>query len=155
MLYEPDPEIFRRALAYGIHGDDRQALLLLDPIVNAGPRHTYGLLLSLAEVASKPARDATPPGQGFFIEVDGPDGEPASIDVLPPPLRFALRFMAAYANRDAAMTYAVFMSVGDPAVNDGPQAFADCIRALYRLAVKAAGEQLAAARAAKTTPQGQ
>ncbi|MGC4947773.1 hypothetical protein ACLQ2N_16450 [Streptomyces sp. DT224] len=133
----PDPLMITEALSYGIAGDHDHALGLLQPIVDTGPASTYALLGALAEIASKEARDTHQPGTRFGIETEGPDGA-TDIDVLPPPVRFAARFTTAWANRDRDMALALFHAVAEPADRDGTDELADCITALYGMAVAVA-----------------
>ncbi|MFC5072845.1 hypothetical protein ACFPN0_14935 [Kitasatospora cinereorecta] len=133
----PDPKVILEALAYGVAGDLQRGLDTLQPIVDAGPHSVYALLGSLAETASREAREANGPGTWYGIELEGPDG-PENIDVLPPPVMFAARFITAWANRDQDAAHALFRAVAEPADRDGTDALADCITAVYAMAVPVA-----------------
>ncbi|MFJ7592484.1 hypothetical protein ACIQZO_34965 [Streptomyces sp. NPDC097617] len=133
----PDPKAILQALAYGFTGEFQRGLDTLQPIVDAGPHSTYALLGSLAETASKEARETNTPGTTYGIALEGLEGA-ASIDDLPPPVRFAARFITAWANRDHDATDALFWAIAEPAVRDGTDALGDCITAVYAMAVPAA-----------------
>ncbi|MGW6456303.1 hypothetical protein ACWF94_10315 [Streptomyces sp. NPDC055078] len=133
----PEPQVILEALAHGVVGDVQRGLETLQPIVDAGPRSTYALLGSLAETASKEVREANGPGIFYGLELEGPDG-PVNIDVLPPPVQFAAQFIAAWANRDQDAAYALFWAVAEPSDRDGTSALADCITAVYAMAVPVA-----------------
>ncbi|WP_199570587.1 hypothetical protein [Streptomyces murinus] len=133
----PDPEPIVQALAVGVTGDHQRGLSLLQPLVDAGPTSTFALLCSLAETASKEARDAHGPDTWFGIDVSGPGGQ-ADISVLPPPIQFAARFVTAWANRDRDMAHALFWAVAGPSDRDGTDDLANAITAVYGMAVAAA-----------------
>ncbi|RWZ73356.1 hypothetical protein EQK42_24815 [Streptomyces albidoflavus] len=133
----PDPEVILEALAYGVAGDFQRGLDTLQPIVDAGPRSTYALLGALAETASREAREANDAGTLYGIALDGPNG-PVDIDVLPPPVMFAARFITAWANRDQDAASALFWAVAEPSDRDGTSALADCITAVYGMTVPVA-----------------
>ncbi|MFD5788638.1 hypothetical protein ACFWH1_18695 [Streptomyces sp. NPDC127037] len=133
----PDPATITEALAFGVVGDYQHGLGLLQPIVDSGPRATFALLGALAEVASKEARESHAPGTRFGIETEGPDGE-TGIDLLPPPVRFAARYITAWANRDQDLAWDLFWAIAEPSDRDGTDALADCVTAVYGMAVAVA-----------------
>lgn len=151
----PPPDLIAEALAHGIHGHPERGLLLLEPLVDAGPTSTYALLASLAETASRQARQAREfldaAGTGadlgvmFGIEIEGPDG-PASAQVLPVPLRFAVQFVTAWANGDQETAEALFRAMAEPSVRLGTDDLADSIRIVFDMAVLGAEASLAARR---------
>ncbi|KPI33350.1 hypothetical protein OV450_1438 [Actinobacteria bacterium OV450] len=146
----PDPNVILQALATGVTGDTVTGLAILQPIVDDGPAEAFAMLCSLAETASKRARDAAPPGAVFGIEVDGPAGlGTASVDVLPPSLRFGAQFISAWANRDMEMAYALFWAVAESVNDDGTHALPESVGAVYWLAVASAREIVAEVRAAR------
>jgi hypothetical protein len=99
-------------------------------------------------MASKEARETNEPGTLFGIDPEGPDG-PGSVDVLPPPVRFALRFITAWANRDQDTAYALFWAIAEPSDRDGTTALGDCITAVYAMTVPVAGQIVAEQRRRK------
>ncbi|MFF4388536.1 hypothetical protein ACFY0G_17415 [Streptomyces sp. NPDC001552] len=142
----PDPNVINEALATGVVGDVEGGLLLLQPIVNDGPAETFAMLSALAEVAARQAV-AVAPGTFFGIEVDGPDGPgTASIDVLPPSLRFAAQFINACANKDRQMAHALFWALAEPSDRDGTPALAEGVGAVFLMAVQTAREIVAQQR---------
>jgi hypothetical protein len=142
-----DPQIILEALAHGVAGAPERGLALIQPLVDAGPRSTYALLGSLAEVASKDAREASPDTL-LGMQVVGPDG-PADVELLlllPPPLRFAARFVAAWANRDQDTAHALFWAVAEPSDRDGIDDLAEAIRAVFAMAGASAEYEVAQKR---------
>ncbi|MEU2487106.1 hypothetical protein ABZ593_21165 [Streptomyces sp. NPDC012617] len=133
----PDPHTVLEALAYGVAGDAQRGLDTLQPIVDAGPDSTYALLGALAEVATQDARDNNAPGTVFGIDLQDVDGF-ADIDVLPPPVRFAARFLTAWANRDQDTAIALFRAIAEPSNSDNTDALGDCITAVYAMTVPVA-----------------
>ena len=131
-MQAPEPLIIGAALACSVAGEHQRGLDMLQPIVDAGPRSTYALLGSLAEVASKDARE-TSPDMMFGMEVIGPDG-PADVQLLPPPLRFAARFVTAWANRDQDTAHALFWAIAEPSDRDGTEDLAEAITAVFGMA---------------------
>ncbi|MFD6935284.1 hypothetical protein ACFWAP_03880 [Streptomyces goshikiensis] len=133
----PDPRVIVEALALGVVGDRQRGLALLQPIVAEGPAEAYTVLVGLAETASKRSRMAYPPGTLFGCEVDSPDGSgSASVDVLPPPRRFAAQFITAIANRDQDMARALFRAVAEPSDRYGTADLPEAIGAVYAMAVE-------------------
>ncbi|WNI31474.1 hypothetical protein [Streptomyces sp. ITFR-6] len=136
MMPAPDPAAIFQALALGVTGDHQGGLDALQPLVDAGPASTFALLASLAETASKEAREANGPDT-FYGTVVGPDGE-GDIGMLPPPIRFAARFITAWANRDRDTAHALFWAVVEPSDRNGTSDLSDAITAVYGMAVAAA-----------------
>jgi hypothetical protein len=58
------------------------------------------------------------PGTLYLIEVDGPDG-PSDAGALPPPIRFAARFVTAWASRDQDTAFALSRAVAESADTNG------------------------------------
>ncbi|WNI20343.1 hypothetical protein [Actinacidiphila sp. ITFR-21] len=139
------PEIVLEALAYGITGDLDAGLELLQPLVDAGPRSTYALLATLAETCAVRAQMVNVDGTQYGIEVEGPDG-PASVDDLAPHVRFAIRFVTAWINRDRDTAMALFWAVGHHADGYGTDDLANAIRCVYEMAVADAEVVLIAKR---------
>jgi hypothetical protein len=119
------------ALTHGVTGDHDTAMNLLLPILKRTPQSTYATLCALAESASFDARQQNKPGQHFGIEVEHIDtGAEASTDDLPPGIRFAARFVTAWANRDHGTADALYR-----ALHEDPDQFAIGVRAVYDMAV--------------------
>ncbi|WP_434593417.1 hypothetical protein [Streptomyces sp. A5-4] len=133
----PDPQIILEALSHGATGDHQRGLDMLQPMVDAGPRSTFALLGSLAEMASKEARDTYGPDTFYGMAVETPDGR-ASADVLPPPVRFATQFITAWANRDQDTAHALFLAAAKSAEQNGTDELSDGITAVYAMAAVAA-----------------
>ena len=136
----PVPELILQALAHGIHGNPERGLHLIQPLVDEGPRSTYALLGALAETASRQARetrDALEVGGTdvmFGIEIEGPEGL-ASAQVLPAPLRFAVQFVTAWANRDQDTAHALFWALAEPSDRLGTDDLATVIGIVFDMAV--------------------
>ncbi|MFD4315050.1 hypothetical protein [Streptomyces sp. NPDC058548] len=133
----PESEKILEALSYGVVGEHQRGLATLQPMVDAGPRSTYAMLGALAEMASKEARETNAPGTQFGISAEVLDGA-VSVDVMPPSLRFAARFITAWASRDEDTAEALFWAVAEPSDRDGTDDLADAITAVYGMAVAAA-----------------
>lgn len=141
---QPDPDApmtILEALSHGAAGDKDRALALLQSLVDAGPRSTFALLGSLAEAVCRmttdpEALDLAPQRGKFVLAVDGPNG-PASSELLPPPLRFAGRFITCWANRDRDTAYALFRAVAYASEQDGTDDLAEAITATFGMAVAA------------------
>lgn len=132
---DSDSRQITEALSYGIAGDDARAMELLQPIVDRGRRATYALLATLAEAASMDARRQQP-GMHFGITVEHTiTGAAGSADDLPPAIRFAARFVTAWANRDQDTTLALYEAVAGHAEEHGTSHLVDGIGAVYDMAV--------------------
>jgi hypothetical protein len=132
-----DTRIIGEALACSVAGDHQRGLSMLQPLVDAGPRSTFALLACLAETASADARDTNGPATWYGMEVVGPDG-PADAELLPPRLRFAARFVTAWANRDQPTAYALFRAVAELSDRDGTPDLAEAVGAVYAMAAATA-----------------
>ncbi|MFD3608995.1 hypothetical protein ACFWXA_13140 [Streptomyces atroolivaceus] len=132
----PDPHTILEALSHAIAGNPQRGLELIQPIVDAGPRSTYALLGALAETASKDVRDANGPGTLYGLDVQSPDG-PADVDLLPPHLKFAARFVTAWANRDQDTAAALFWAVAERS-DRSAEDLADAITAVFAMAAAVA-----------------
>ena len=129
---EADSKQIFEALTHGVVGDHDTAMRLLMPVLKRNPRSMYATVCSLAESASLDARQHQEPGEHFGIQVDHIDtGAEGSTDDLPPGVRFAARFMTAWANRDHDTADALYKAIH----REEPDEFAVGIRALYDMAV--------------------
>lgn len=133
--------IIGEAVAHGVAGDQERGLAMLQPLVDAGPRSTYALLAALAETAAYTALQNQRPGEmfGSLVE-DTVTGQAASVDVLPPPLRFAAQFTTAWANRDQDTALALFNTFAHGSDRAGTPDLGDAIVALYAMAVATSTE---------------
>ncbi|MFZ4266547.1 hypothetical protein [Streptomyces arboris] len=131
------------AVAHALRGDRIQGLRLLQPLVDEGPSSTFVMLVTLAEVAARPARREHGPDARLNPDTLGAQ----STDDLPPPARFATRFTAACANRDSALSSALFWAVADHAEANGTLDLVQAVTALFDMATAAASRVVAAALA--------
>lgn len=129
-----DSNTIMEALAYGITGDTARGLELLRPIIYRGPAATVGLCAALAESASMTARQRLPEGGFFGLLVATTDGTAASVDDLPPGIRFAAQFANAWANGDRATAHALFDALVVEQTDEEAEALAVGIRALFDMA---------------------
>ncbi|WP_019548542.1 hypothetical protein [Streptomyces sulphureus] len=128
----PDPDAILDAVSYGVLGRHDTAMGMLQPHVDAGPASTYGMLCVLANLAQNDGGD---PNNPVMIHVEGPDGRPASVDELPPSLRFATRFVAACANKDHETSCALFAVLAEHADTNQTPDLAEAITVVYDMAV--------------------
>ena len=142
------------ALARAVTGDHVGGGMLLVPLIEAGRKSCYALAGMLAETASHIARQEQAPG-AFGIRVDNTvTGRPASVDVLPPDVRFASQFVTAWANRDQATAWPLFKALADQAEATGGPELVDGILQLFAMAVTTAKAVLAEERARRNpTPE--
>ncbi|QKW06992.1 hypothetical protein HUT18_11850 [Streptomyces sp. NA04227] len=143
----PDPKTILEAVAHGVAGDHQAGLDLLQPIVNDGPASTYALLGSLAETATHGIRRDHGPDCTFGIYVEAPDGREGSSDDLPPPVRFAARFMTAWSNQDQDTAHALFTVLAEHGDRPDCRDIGDAVTTMYNLAVASASEIAAEQRA--------
>lgn len=150
-MNQPTPDDITRitgeALSHGIAGDRARGVALLQPLVDAGPLSTLGLLGGLAEVAAYTALQDQRPGEMFGLPVNNVlTGEPASADALPPPLRFAAQFVTAWANRDRDTARALFETFAFESDRTGSPDLAEAIGLVYDMAVTTGAEVVRQAR---------
>jgi len=139
------------ALARAVAGDEIEAGMLLVPLIADSRSSCYALAGMLAETASHIARRERP-GARFPLEVfNDATGRSASVDVLPPDVRFAAQFVTAWANRDQDTAQPLFDALADQAAaTDGPE-LVDGILRLFAMAVVTAKTVCAEERARRTT----
>ena len=131
-----EPELVLHAVAHGVVGDRDTGLGMLQPLVDAGPTSTYALACQLAEtVAIKTRR--YPEDTGWAFDIVGPDGVVQPVEEQVAPLRFAARFIAAWASRDADNARALFLAVAQHAQTHGTTDLAEAVVMLYDLALSA------------------
>jgi hypothetical protein len=142
--------IMSEAISLGVTGDPERGVALLQPLVDAGPRSTYALVAGLAEVAATTALQNLRPGESFTCPVENVvTGQPASVDVLPPPVRFAAQFVTAWANRDRGMAQDLFDAFAFQSDRSGTPDLAQAIGVLYDMAVTTSTEVVRAYREAR------
>lgn len=145
--YEQQSDTIGEAVAYGVTGDHERGLSLLQPLVDAGPLSTYALLAALAEAAAFTALQNQRPGEAFGIPVVNEiTGQAASVDVLPPPHRFAAQFVTAWANRDQDTARALFNAFAHDSDRRGTPDLGDAISLMYGMAVETSTEVVREAR---------
>lgn len=149
--HEDHVRIIGEALAYGVTGDEDHGVRLLQPLVDAGRLSTYALLGSLAETSAFTALQNQRPGEMFGLPVENTvTGQPASVDVLPAPLRFAGQFVTAWANRDQDTALALFNALADRCERTGSTDLGDAIGLVYGMAVATSTEVIRARREARS-----
>jgi hypothetical protein len=127
-----DSQQIFEALTHGVVGDHDNAMRLLMPVLKRNPRSMYATVCTLAESASFDARQHQKPGEHFGMEIENIDtGAEGSTDDLPPGVRFATRFVTAWANRDHDTADALYKAIH----RENPDEFAVGVRALYDMAV--------------------
>ncbi|MCX5326348.1 hypothetical protein [Streptomyces sp. NBC_00120] len=140
------------AVTQALAGNHSAGLALLQPIVDEGPSSTYVLLSCLAETAVFTVRRQHGPDCAFGIQVEAWDGSERSTDDLAPPVRFAARFMAAWANRDQDSTSALFKALAEQGDRPGCRDIGDAVSTLYGFAVTTADQLRARPHADDTDP---
>lgn len=150
-----DVRLIAEAVSHGIAGDQDHGLAMLQPLVDAGPRSTFALLGGLAELAAFTALRNQRPGEAFAMPVeDVRTGEPADPSVLPVPLRFAARFVTAWANRDQDTAWALFHALAEEAERTGSSDLGDGVSLVYSMAVATSEEIVREQRAKRTRAPG-
>ncbi|MFJ2206005.1 hypothetical protein [Streptomyces microflavus] len=129
------------AVAHALRGDRTQGLRLLQPLIDEGPSSTFVTLVTLAEVAARPARREHGPDARLNPDTLGA----RSTDDLPPPARFAARFTAACANRDSDLSSALFWAVASHADLNRTNDLVEATVALFDMATAAASRLVTAA----------
>lgn len=129
---DADSQQIYEALTHGVAGDHDTAMTLLLPVLKRSETSTYATLCALAESASFDARQHQQAGEHFGIEVDNiAAGAPGTADDLPPGIRFAARFVTAWANRDEDTANALYRAL----YVEDPDQLAIGVRAVYDMAV--------------------
>ncbi|MFF5422169.1 hypothetical protein ACWCQE_27675 [Streptomyces sp. NPDC002409] len=137
MTYPPD--IVAKAIDLGLRGDQVAGCVLLQPLVDQGPKSTYVLLGMLAEAAAFVSRTQNGPSAFYALQVSSAlDGKEASADDLPPPVRFASQFVTAWANEDYDQAHALFEAFAGEADRIGSLDLGEAIGIVYGIAVASA-----------------
>ncbi|MEU9558019.1 hypothetical protein [Streptomyces fumanus] len=133
---QDDPaETIMAALAHGLTGHPEKAAPLLEPFLT-GPTPALGLLAALAETTVHNDRDTLPTNGAFgLLVLDPTTGKRANINDLPPGIRFAAQFTAAWANNDRDTAHDLFHALITPHDDAAAEAVADAVRALFDMAV--------------------
>lgn len=132
-------EKITEALACALSGDDRGARDALHVIAAKGPRDIYAMWCSLAEVSVREQRKTAMPDEFFGLVVETADGQPASVDDAPAPLRLAIRFMTAQANLDHNTTAALLRT----GLDHDPGSVGEATAILFQAAVATSRELIA------------
>ncbi|UJV42930.1 hypothetical protein [Streptomyces sp. AMCC400023] len=149
------PLVVGEALAHAVAGDLEKGCMLLVPLIEEGRRSCYALAAMLAETASHIARRDQEPGTAFGITVeDTVTGEAASVDVMPPDLRWAAQFTTAWANRDRDTALALFETLAERSEAADGAELVDGLLQLFGMAVATSKEVCAEQRAHRTNPEG-
>ena len=128
---DADSQQLFQALAHGVAGDNDTAWNLIHPLIHRDNTAMYGVFCGLAESAAFDNLQQHGPGN-FILEVeDIATGADESADVLPAGVRFAARFVTAWANRDHDTADALYRGL----YTTDPEALADGLRALYEMAI--------------------
>lgn len=152
--YDLAPVVIGEALAHAVAGDLMTGGMLLVPLIEAGRRSCYTLAASLAETASHIARrDQTPGTFGITVE-DTVTGKAASVDVMPPDIRWAAQFTTAWANRDQDTALALFEALAERSEAADGAELVDGLLQLFSMAVTTSKEVCAEQRAHRTNTEG-
>ncbi|NUS83704.1 MAG: hypothetical protein HOY75_13395 [Streptomyces sp.] len=122
------------ALAHGLTGHPEKAAPLFEPFLNDSAT-ALGLCAALAETTVHNSRKTLPADSAFGLLVLDPNGEHGSIDSLPPGVRFAAQFTAAWANHGRDTAHDLFNALVYPGTDEAAEALAVGIRALFDMAV--------------------
>ncbi|WP_030672280.1 hypothetical protein [Streptomyces sp. NRRL B-1347] len=130
--------IVQDALICGVAGDLKGGAIMLNPLIEEGPRPAFALAAMLAEAASYIARRDNP-GTHFGMRVEHVlTHEPGSVDDFSPDIKFAAQFVTAWANGDEDTAAALFIAlVKQSGLGDGT-ALVDGLFSLFRMAVATA-----------------
>ncbi|WP_333744094.1 hypothetical protein [Streptomyces ardesiacus] len=142
---QDDPaETIMAALAHGLTGHPEKGAALFEPFILGGHATTLGLCAALAETTVRTERQTLPKDSAFGLLVfDANTGQHGSANDLPPGIRFAAQFTAAWANNDRDMAHDLFDALVHTASEEAADALAVGIRALYDMAVTTLREQVA------------
>lgn len=129
------------ALAHGITGHPEKAAPLFEPFILGGSATALGLCAALAETTVRVDRQNLPKDGAFgLLVLDAKTGQHGSTNDLPPGIRFAAQFTAAWANDDRDTAHAHFNALVHTGSEEAADALAVGIRALYDMAVASLGE---------------
>ncbi|MFG3085086.1 hypothetical protein [Streptomyces parvulus] len=124
------------ALAHGMTGHPEKGAALFEPFILGGHTTTLGLCAALAETTTRDGRHNLPHNSAFgLLVIDPRTGRHGSANDLPPGIRFAAQFTAAWANNDRDTAHDLFDALVQPETEEAASALADGIRALYDMAV--------------------
>ncbi|MFD4257756.1 hypothetical protein ACFWR9_08990 [Streptomyces sp. NPDC058534] len=139
---QDDPaETIMAALAHGMTGHPEKAAALFEPFILGGHATALGLCAALAETTVRTDRQTLPKNGAFgLLVVDPKTGKHVNVTVLPPGIRFAAQFTAAWANNDRDTAHDLFDVLVQPGTEEAASALADGIRALFDMAVTTLNE---------------
>ncbi|MFC7983849.1 hypothetical protein [Streptomyces sp. NPDC057336] len=138
-----DPaETIMAALAHGLTGHPEKGAALFEPFIFGGHATTLGLCAALAETTVRLDRQNLPKNSAFgLLVLDANTGRHGSTNDLPPGIRFAAQFTAAWANQDRDTAHDLFDALVHTGSEEAADALAVGIRALYDMAVTTLREQ--------------
>ncbi|MYU24508.1 hypothetical protein [Streptomyces sp. SID8352] len=124
------------ALAHGMTGHPENAAPLFESFILGGRGPALGLCAALAEVIVRMGHQPLPKDGGFGLLVyDSRTGKHVNVTALPPGVRFAAQFTAAWANHQRDTAAAHFDALITPGTDEAALALAAGIRALFDMAV--------------------
>lgn len=126
------------AVAHGMTGNPLLGMSLLGPFIKGGPTTTVSMCAALASMVAVAAEKQNPGARGTFGLLAFHDGVPVDATAMPPGLRFAAQFTAAWANGQKRTAYALFNALLGEETDDDARNLADGIHALYGMAVTSA-----------------
>ncbi|CAL9349096.1 hypothetical protein SUDANB1_00424 [Streptomyces sp. enrichment culture] len=134
---QDDPaETIMAALAHGLTGHPEKGAALFEQFILGGHGTTLGLCAALAETTVRTDRQALPKDGAFgLLVLDAKTGQHGSANDLPPGIRFAAQFTAAWANGDRDTAHALFDALVHAGTDEAADALAVGIRALFDMAV--------------------
>lgn len=138
-----DPaETIMAALAHGLTGHPEKAPALFEPFILGGSGTALGLCAALAETTVRIERQNLPKDSAYgLLVLDAKTGRHGSTNDLPPGIRFAAQFTAAWANNDRDTAHDLFDALVHTGSEEAADALAVGIRALYDMAVTILREQ--------------
>lgn len=140
---QDDPaETILAALAHGLTGHPEKAPALFEPFIHGGHATALGLCAALAETTVRTDRQTLPKDGAYgLLVLDPKTGHHGSANDLPPGIRFAAQFTAAWANNDRDTAHHLFDALVHAGSEEAAEALAVGIRALYDMAVSTLREQ--------------
>ena len=149
-----DPaETIMAAVAHGMDGNPMLGLSLLGPFIQGGPTTTVSMCAALASMVGVAAEQQNPGARGTFGLLAFHDGVPTDTRAMPPGLRFAAQFTAAWVNDQSQTAYALFDALVGEETDENARNLAEGIHALYEMAVSSATSLRGGAAPTGTCPR--
>jgi hypothetical protein len=135
-----DTETIMAAIAHGMNGNPLLGLSMLEPFIKGGPTTTVSMCAALASMVAVAVEKQNPGARGTYGIVAFHNDEPTDTNAMPPGLRFAAQFTAAWVNGQQQTAYALFNALIVEETDENAQALAEGIHALYEMAITATVE---------------